>query len=252
MPTNKVINHPDGKTVITFNEEDHSYVDNFGKTYRSVTTIIDNSFPKFDAETIAQRCAEKQGISKDELIAQWNEKGRQARYYGTRLHENCEHQILDQEDKLHIPSNMDEAIRFNAAYEKVSKLKSLFLKENLYPEYLIFSPTFGIAGTADLLAIKNENEAYIFDWKVLSKDLQKESFNCECGSILPTLNIQNTNYWHYAIQLQLYEYLLKIEGYLKQTCKVTRILMVWNGVEFKKEIMPNIPEAWGILAYFKK
>lgn len=89
-------------------------------------------------------------------------------------------------------------------------------ERRVLPEYLISyrSPDgeLRIAGQIDLL-IKDGNEITIVDWKTNKKiettsyyDKKKKSKQMMYA---PLDNIQDTNYWHYCLQLSLYAYLLQ-------------------------------------------
>jgi len=129
----------------------------------------------------------------------------------------------------------------------------LFKPELSEPEKLVFSPAFKIAGSIDWLMKINDNNYIILDWKILSKELSKEGFNNQTGIILPTLNIQDSNFWHYALQLQIYENILKSENYINPNAKVSRYLIVWNESKFELTKMPDLySEAWALIAWNNK
>jgi len=252
MPGDAKVTHPNNTHVVTFTESDHSYIDNFNKKYMSVTTLISNAFPKFDTDKIAEQCALKRGVNKEDLIKEWAEKGKESTRLGTRLHENVEHYILNELDKMHKPEDITEKIKFNSAIKIVDNIKSKYNPEYLIPEKLVFSPAFEIAGSIDLLVKINDQNYIIFDWKCLSKDIEKTSFNNKTGHILPTLNILDCNYWHYALQLQIYENILKSENYILPTADVKKCLIVWNSNKFKIEKVPYVPEAWILMLWKRK
>jgi ATP-dependent exoDNAse (exonuclease V) beta subunit len=252
MPGNTVAIHPNNIDKITFTEEGHTYVDSNNKKYVSVTTLIHKAFHQFDTENIAQKKADKLGISKEELLLEWENKGLVGRTNGTRLHEFAENYILNK-NELYQANDINEKIRFNSSISMINRLNELFHPIINEPEKLVFSPGFSLAGSIDWLMKINDNNYIILDWKILSKDLAKEGFNNQTGIILPTLNIQDSNYWHYALQLQIYELLLKSENYIKETANVSRYLIVWREDKFTLEKMPNLyAEAWGLIAWNSK
>lgn len=252
MPGDNTVNHPNNKHIITFTESDHTYIDNYSKKYMSVTTIVGNAFPKFDTDKIAEQCAIKRGVKKEDLIEEWAKKGMEATRLGTRLHENMEYYIHKEFQKMHEPENLIEKIKFESAKKILNGIIEKYQPDLLEPEKLVFSPDFGIAGSIDLLVKVNEKSYIIFDWKCLSKDIEKESFNGKTGHILPTLNILDSNYWHYALQLQIYENLLKSENYIHIDASVKKCLIVWNGEKFKLEKIPYVPEAWALMLWKQK
>ena len=252
MPGNKEVFHPILNYKITFTEESHSYIDNKGRKYISVTTLVSNAFPKFNSEEQAEKYSKKHGLDKNDVLALWTKKGKDASTAGTRLHENCENYILNKLDNLHSPKDIQEKMRFDGGIKIIDAIKKKFNPASMQPELLVFSPAFCIAGSIDLLVKMNDNNYIIFDWKCLSKDIEKEGFRGECGNIVPTLKIQHSNYWHYALQLQIYEYILKCEGYINQNANVKKCLLIWNGKNFKIEELPDLPEAWGLMLWKDK
>ncbi len=254
MPGDAKVTHPNNTHVVTFTESDHSYIDNFNKKYMSVTTLISNAFPKFDTDKIAEQCAIKRGVKKEDLIKEWAEKGKESSRLGTRLHENVEHYILNELDKMHEPEDINERIEFNSAIKIIDNIKTKYKPEYLIPEKLIFSPSFELAGSIDLLTKINDENYIIFDWKRLNKDIEKESFNNKTGNIFPTMNILDSNYWHYSLQLQIYENILKSEEYISPTADVKKYLIVWNTAinKFKIEKIKYVPEAWILMLWKRK
>lgn len=252
MPGNTIAVHPNNIDEITFTEEGHTYIDNSNRKYTSVTSLIHKAFHQFDSNGIAEKKAKQLGISKEEILLEWENKGLVGRTNGTRLHEFAENYILNKTE-LYQTADINEKIRFNSAINIINKLNELFTPVLSEPEKLVFSPAFKLAGSIDWLMKINDNNYIILDWKILSKELAKEGFNKQTGIILPTLNIQDSNYWHYGLQLQIYELLLKAENYIKDTAKVSRYLIVWKEDKFVLEKMPNLyQEAWALIAWNNK
>lgn len=251
MPGDKIAIHPNNVDKITFTENGHTYIDNKNREYISVTTLIGKAFPIFDSKNIAKRKADKLGIPIEQVLNEWEEKGNVGRNNGTRVHEYCENYILNK-TLLYNPLDINEKIRFDSAINMIDKLINLFNPITTETEKLVFSPSFGLAGSIDWLFKLKEDQYIIFDWKILNKDLSKSGFNGQTGNILPTLNIQDSNYWHYALQLQIYEYILKSENYIPSNSRVCRYLIVWNGQKFALEKMPEMLEAWALIAWKNK
>ena len=253
MPGSKEVLHPILENCkITFTEDDHSYIDNIGKKYVSVTTLVANAFPKFDSDLQAEKYAKKNGLEKQDVLDAWNKKGKEATTSGTRLHENIEYFINGELDKMHNPNSLIEKIRFDNGIQIIKNIEEKYKPEWMKPELLVFSPSFGIAGSIDLLVKINDKSYIIFDWKCLSKDIVKEGWNGQCGNIPPTFKIQDSNYWHYGLQLQIYENILKSENYIDPMSKVVRCLLIWNGQKFNTEKLPDLPEAWGVMLWKDK
>merc|ERR1711871_1192929 len=74
-------------------------------------------------------------------------------------------------------------------------------------EWTVFDEDMKIAGSIDMIYEKPNGHLLIYDWK-RCKEIKKtnnfESANKECISHLP-----NSNYWHYALQLNTYKAILE-------------------------------------------
>ena len=115
MPGDTKAKHPRG-LGITFTEEDHSYVDEYGVEYTSGTTLVHRGFEAFDAQKAAEAKSAKTGVPASEYLREWDAKREEASRNGTRMHENCENQILGRYDKLHAPQDDAERVEFRAAW----------------------------------------------------------------------------------------------------------------------------------------
>lgn len=217
MPGDSISKHPSGLTMF-FTEDDHMYRDEHGTEYTSGTTLIHRAFPEFDSAAISAKCAERQSVDQSAILADWEKRN----IAGTRAHENCEYQVLGQYDRMHVPEDKAEQVRFAAAWEEVSKILAAGFQW-VRPEFVVFSPRFLIAGSIDLLCCRADNEYWIIDWKYLKK-MRYKAFRNEVGTIHPTAHLQNCNYMHYSLQLNLYEFILKAEGYIPVDATVRKVL----------------------------
>jgi hypothetical protein len=246
MPGNTTAMHPN-TMQITFTESDHSYVDNLGMDYTSVTTLIHKAFPVFDAEKIAARKAAKDGGTAQSYLDLWEKNRNRAALEGTRMHENCEHQILGQYDKMHKPANQDERLRFAAAWNEVECLQTS-QPLSIEPEKIVFSPIYNIAGSIDLLIQRQDGTYIIADWKVV-KELKRQGFNNEMGTAFATRNLHHCNWSHYALQLSIYHVILKLEGYIPESADVEHWLFIYDREEhtIKHEKLPILEASAALL-----
>jgi ATP-dependent exoDNAse (exonuclease V) beta subunit len=201
----KIAKH-NGNTL-TYDDEKHSYVDQDGQVYTSVTHVVESLFPKFDKVKVAKRCAHKYKTTPEELIRQWTEKGDNARVYGTKAHYYAETKAK----ALVSPKAKDQRLR--QAQRNIDKTFQDFIqgKDVVGSEKIVFSKKHCMAGTIDLL-LQDSNCIYVTDWK--SNEEIKTSPVYEYGFEM-FRDIPSTNFWHYAVQLNLYEFILKQENYLE-------------------------------------
>jgi ATP-dependent exoDNAse (exonuclease V) beta subunit len=220
MPATSTAKNPKG-LEITFTESDHKYIDSNGKIYTSITTFINQYFPTFETDKIAQKKADKIGVEKETLIQQWKDNAKEACNYGTRVHENCEHLMIQDNIKLHEPENEKEKIAFRTAEKAVRLLKAKYKFRSA--EQIVFSERLGIAGTIDLTMFNKNKDFLILDYKT-NKKIKDIGFNNQMG-LDPINHIQDANYYHYAIQLSLAEYIMKLENYIPRDYPTKRALI---------------------------
>lgn len=249
MPNSKHVIHPSGKLGITFTEDNHLYVDDFGMEYTSSTTLVHSAFEEFNAEKVAAVKSARTGIPAEHYVNEWKEYGEQRARIGTRTHENCERQILGRYSEMHQPEDDDERARFRAAWFEVEKLKENYLI--LEPEKLIFSPRFRIAGSIDLLGCRSDGSYSIIDWKFI-KELKTTAFHNKTGIHLATRHIPDCNFYHYALQTNIYDQVLRVEGYIPARASVDKWLCVYDFTQRKFDFirMPDLAhEALLLMAF---
>lgn len=233
MPATTVTKHPNG-SEIHFEEEAHRYFMP-GKEikFTSVTSLVNANFPKFETDKVALKVVQKEFRVKNQhpteaelsarvtaLLAEWDLKRDVACDYGTRVHENCEAQLLN----LPIPNpakNEKETKVMALAVEEVRKLQQKF---HFYGcESVLFSEKLALAGTIDLLMWDAETESVlILDWKTNAKISIENRWQSGLG---PLAHLEDSSYNHYALQLSVYQHLLISEGYFPPDTKFVRRLI---------------------------
>ncbi len=212
--TDKTAYHPDGKTIITFNEEAHTYTDNQGQEYVSATSFINQFFPKFDAVAVSERCARGRnskyaGRTPEDIREEWADNARQSSEEGTNVHEYAEGLLKEWESLPASISPRCERI-FPHAEEAVQEIKKFY--SVIAAEMIVFSPDLGIAGTIDLLLYDPvKRKILIADWKT-NKEISREAFG-DRRALAPIEHLSDTDISKYSLQLALYNYLLVREKY---------------------------------------
>lgn len=202
----KVAYDPKGNKI-EFEAKWHSYYVN-GKKYTSATTLLKDFFPAFDRDTISERYAKKHGMSQQEVINMWEKKGETSRDFGNLIHEYVDRKLknlptiqpIDERQKSYFKS-IDECL--DKLFEKYELIES---------EKIIFSVTYKLSGTVDLvLRNKLTGEIVLLDWKTSEKITTYNAWG-EHGLHCLT-HLDNCNYTHYALQLNLYRKILEVEKY---------------------------------------
>lgn len=221
MPGTSKAKHPRGYEI-TFEESTHKYssiINGKEISYTSGTGVIHACFPPFDPSgEITKRCALKEGITVEELKAKWKAKGDASCKFGTRVHECCEDIELgkSEHELRNKPQDAREEIVFKHAINMARKFRQQL--DILGVEKIVFSPELRIAGTIDLFARSKKTG----DWIIIDHKTNQtiDTENKWSNFALPPIeHIPDINFWHYAGQLNLYQYLLQREGYVPKRSK---------------------------------
>lgn len=215
---NKVKKYFEG---LEFNPDTHTY-NSRGRALSSVSSVVKRFSEPFDADKIAGFVARKRGITKEEVLAEWEAKknaacdrGNQAHYFGETYKKG--------------------AIATNG-YEQAIIAFWDSIPDHIEPllfELQMFSDTFGIAGTSDIILYNTKTGKFIIaDYKT-NEDLFK---NYKGKKLLPPFGHMLDNaYNRYQLQLSLYQLLFEQSGF-----EVESRRLIWlkpNGVyeSFKTE-----------------
>lgn len=196
----KIMNDIYINTYLYFDEGPHKYTDSNGNEYISVTTLIGNYCPKFDAKYWAHKKAREQGVSEKEILKQWDKIKNEACDRGTNTHNGIENAIKDVSKFKEaiqylqqvggrcitvadipnlIPTPLD-IDKFKEAtenkYEEIYRVFQFYTERGytIYSEIGVFDPELLISGTIDILCDR-PTDFVILDWKTNRGGLQFES-----------------------------------------------------------------------------
>ena len=117
----------------------------------------------------------------------------------------------------------------------------------LEAEKVIASPKLGIAGTVDLL-LKKDNQLYIADWKFVREIKYNNIWR---KAKFPIQHLDDCNYYKYVLQLNLYSYILRKEGYFPDYQKHNMVLYHITDEDINIIEVPNyITVIKSMLAYY--
>lgn len=192
-----------------FNEEKHIYTSD-DIVYTSGTSFIKKFCKPFDKIKIGTKYAKKNKKTLEEVLAEWEKTGAEAIEKGIAFHKIKENELLNIENVL--IDDEPHAI-FPCSYDGLDKITdSLKLEPGVYPELIVWSDRYRIAGQADYVEITKNGKINIRDYKT-SKEIKKESFASWDGKrqmmSFPFTHLQDCNFYHYSLQLNLYAYLIK-------------------------------------------
>lgn len=220
---------------IQFIEENHKYIVNGDDSFVSVTTWIHSMFSKFNPTLIIKNMMKGKNwnennkywsMTEEEIKKQWSDNGKIASSLGTTLHNTIEY--FSNSNVLFKGYNNEDILQnynlfkvYTALYNwdlnpiYYSKEWEYFLNfindcKYLKPyrtEWVVYDSELKIAGSIDMI-YQNEDDSYsIYDWK-RSKGIEKvNNWNKKC--LNKEVNIIDSNYWHYSLQLNTYKFILE-------------------------------------------
>lgn len=176
---------------ILFDEETHSYTNlSTGNKLISVTQTLKLFEPKFDSDYWAGKKATEKGITKEEMLKQWDdikkaglERGNVYHNYIEKRHYRNQIQNVIPEIEQYLNSNND-----------IPLLSELVIGNDY------------IGGKLDHIALRDDH-LIIKDWKSNAK------FNIESPyKLINGLeHLPNTEYYKYALQVSLYKFILGLD-----------------------------------------
>ena len=205
MDTLKLLHpHPRDERIL-FDEPTHTYTIDGDSDYLSVTTINHAQFTAFDADAIiikmmaSVRWPENKyyGKSIEEIKAGWEINRDEAATAGTKLHYDIECFYNG------LPVDND-----TAEYQQFMS----FVKEHqLKPyrtEWTVWDKDIKLAGSIDIVFEHMDGTLMIYDWK-RSKEIVKANRYRKFSTTHDLRHVPDTNFWHYALQLNTYKALLE-------------------------------------------
>lgn len=195
---------------ITFEEGPHIYtVCGERGTYTSVTTWNHHHFSKFDAVAIIDKMFANPknvndphwkyyGMTKDEIKRMWAENGAAASGSGTGMHNDIEHYYNNM-------AVQNDSVEFKYFLQFVKDHPELVPYRT---EWMVYYEELKISGSIDMVFENPDGTIQIYDWKRVKEIKHEASFGkyalTDCISHLP-----DTNFWHYALQLNVYKTILE-------------------------------------------
>lgn len=171
-----------------------------GIPLQSVTDFVEHCFPEFNANEMARRTAARTGQSVADVLAAWERKGEESRNAGTEMHWKIEsfYQLNNVQD--------DETFRLFRMFTNQIAL-------NPYrTEWPIYDTDTNLAGTVDFVDYSNGRYS-IYDWKrsdkIIFNGMPVMTSKYEQKALPPIGHIEDCPYFHYALQLSLYKYILE-------------------------------------------
>lgn len=180
-----------------------------GEKFKSVTSVLSMLEPEFPAEKVAEaislkpdedRKPEYVGLSKEQILAEWERINKEANEYGTKIHEILERYLLA--GRIYIPKN-DYEKEIITKFQEVDDMRG-----TIYPETVLFSAKHKLAGTADII----EDCGEYFNVRDF-KTNKKIDYISDYGHWLnpPVSHLSDCQYNIYSLQMSIYAYMYQME-----------------------------------------
>jgi ATP-dependent exoDNAse (exonuclease V) beta subunit len=202
--------HERDKRII-FDEESHTYTVD-GKVYNgSVTGFIHKFFKDFDPEETINKYYKKwqdntkhkyHGMTKDQIIKQWQTKAKLSSELGTKLHRQIELTY----NSIPCDEPGEDFMLFAQYYKAHKHLKAY------RTEWSVFHEELELAGQIDMLYKDDKGNFILCDWKRTEEiKLHAFSTNVQPPQMAqpPIQHLEDCNFIHYSIQLNIYKAILK-------------------------------------------
>lgn len=221
---------------IEFEEEPHIYYID-GEPYDlSVTSFIKQFSEEFDTKAIINKYYSKWqsnkqnkyfGISPKEIESLWEHNRQDAAAKGSVLHRDIELFYND----IDVDNNSKE-------FELFLNFFNLAKKYIPYrTEWQIFDEEYKLAGSVDMCFLDKNDKLMIIDWKRSKKIRKNTGYNRSMKE--PISHLEDTNYWHYALQLNMYKYILE-KHYNKTISFMYLVKLHPNQLNFESFHIPDM------------
>lgn len=208
--------------MVKLNLKDHTYYDEEGYNYNSVTKLIKIFEPPFDPEKkIITKIAKRENVDVKTIQDKWDKKRIDAASRGTEIHKILETYI---KTNTYLPENQSLINTFN-------KIK---FNGELDQEVILSNKSKLIAGTADVIEKVKTKESFkynIWDFKTNEKFTFNSPYDNRFSK--PLDGLEDCLYNKYALQLSFYAWLLEQESKI-----IGSLNIVWFESRFSMKIFP--------------
>lgn len=201
-----------------------TFDEDFWSSYKAFERVAPESFKKIKnnllkTKKIQKNILEVLGIeeeefqkTKKEILKEWAIKREESCVRGTKFH--------NEQEEQHWNGNTKEIkqLGLGGSFVPISTNKIEIGKKGIYPEILLSrisnDKILKVAGQADLVIVDG-NEVHVLDYKT-SKSIDKKAYfdtRSRKATMMkyPLNNMEDSNFWHYTLQLSLYAWMIQKE-----------------------------------------
>lgn len=255
----KINNHSRDDNIVFF-EEGHKYdiLNDMDHKYTSVTTWNHSHFPKFDSDKIIENIMKGKkwneshkywGKSKEDIKALWKQNADSVSSAGTDLHYHIEC-FMNNEKMSSIKYTHSDL--YNYYIENQSLFPNTSLEWNYFiqfvkdhpsfkpyrTEWIVYDEEVKLAGSIDMVYENDDGTLSIYDWK-RSKDIKRVN-DWNKYALTPSIcEMPDSNFWHYALQLNTYKYIL--EKHYNKTIRELFLVRLHPDAEEKNYELIKLP-----------
>lgn len=236
-------NDPFLQSEIVYQDDTHEYFNLEKEEYKSVTRALKGIQVPFDSarmsSIMAGKYATEHGITEaqaqKEILASWEEKKDNSIVKGNYVHDSFERYTL----KGTYDDEMADAVMF---------LKQILLEHyRFYPEVIIHSHKYKMAGRTDLALMRLKSNDPVFDFydykSNIEKGIQFDSINRNKFPIkhynrflLPPFQyLEDCNYTIYSLQLSVYAFMALDSN---PNIRIGRLGIIFVDNDFKPSMIP--------------
>jgi ATP-dependent exoDNAse (exonuclease V) beta subunit len=196
---------------ISFEEGPHIYtVHGERGKYTSVTTWNHSHFAHFDADKVIQNMKKSKkwddpnankyyGMTDEQIKQAWDENRDQAANAGTKMHADIEHYY-----------NQMPVTNTSIEYQFFQKFLKDFPELKPYrTEWMIYCEEIKLSGSVDMVYENPDGTLLIYDWKRCKEIRYEDEFGNTTATTECIQHVPDTNFWHYALQLNTYRMILE-------------------------------------------
>lgn len=230
---------------ITFKEKGHLYESIPAVSWTSVTKVVEKFCPEFDDRKQAVLSSQNErskwyGITPKKIINIWQVEKERSITVGSWFHHKMELKAIKLGKKIHRGKELKVYAPTFIGDAKIAR--DQVLTDGIYPEHLIYNEKIGVCGQSDLVFVA-DGYVDISDYKT-NKDMDFHSYGYGWGDpkmmLGPVNNLEDCNFYHYALQLSIYMKLILAKNKGLKPGKLTLIHVIFEVESYDKYGFPVI------------